>query len=113
MSTIEELNDQYINAKERFGILQKYDRQIVDEAEKKGQSDIVRATKAVASLSSLSKETNISLYPQIQDTLTVGSQYIRCLQAINSYKKTWPLQGAVDPIAVRRALDKIKEEQYY
>ena len=52
MSTIEELNDQYINAKERFGILQKYDRQIVAEAEKKGQSDIVRATKAVASLSS-------------------------------------------------------------
>ena len=111
MTVMRDLNAAYDKAAKTRDILRRYEKSIKDVINGVWKSDAQRVSASVGLLQDLSKEIDCSEFELIKDTRQIGSQYVNCLNAIDTYKKT--LLKTKDPSdsAIRKVLREVTQAQ--
>ena len=111
MSTMEDLNAQYVKAVKIADTLRQYEGKIKAEMDSRGQTDTSKAVNSASLLQGLTREIDCSEYGLMRDTVQISSQYTNCLNAINTYKTILMKSGDGGASAVFSALDQIRQAQ--
>ena len=111
MSTMEDLNAQYVKAVKIADTLRQYEGKIKAEMDSRGQTDTSKAVNSASLLQGLTREIDCSDYGLMRDTVQISSQYTNCLNAINTYKTILMKSGDGGASAVFSALDQIRQAQ--
>ncbi len=111
MSTIEGLNAQYTKIIKDLSVLRQYDEKINRVIGNGGETESSKAKRAGELLRALIKEIDSSKYALLMDAASIGNQYVKCLEAIEAYRKVLSQQGQNDVSAVFDALNGVKSAQ--
>ena len=111
MSTIENLNAQYVKTVKSADALRQCEMQIKAEMDNRDRNEIEKAANSVMLLSKLSKGIDCSDFGLLMDTVLIGSQYMNCLNTISTYRTILSKTDADNAYAVLKIVNQIKQAQ--
>ena len=87
MNGLNSLNTEYEKAVRIANALRKCEEKVVFELTDDDSSEEVMAIKALNHLFDLTGEVDCTQIPLLNDTITIASEYVKCINAIENYKK--------------------------
>lgn len=111
MNGLNSLNIEYEKALKDANAIRKCEDNIATVQVDKSISMEHMAIKALKYLLTLTKEVDCSQYPLLTDTITITSQYIKCLYAIDEYKNELLKSRRGLTPAIYNALSAVKQAQ--
>ena len=111
MNGLYSLNTEYEKALKDANAIRKCEDNIATVQVDKSISMEHMAIKALEYLLTLTKEVDCSQYPLLADTITITSQYIKCLYAIDEYKNELLKSRRGLTPAIYNALSAVKQAQ--